>query len=125
MLEAVGGTVLASRVALERGWAINLGGGFHHASASGGSQGTHNSTAAARREHGLNRWCFHTGCIFNDVSLAIKHVRQNERGRVTKVLIVDLVSSPGTGSLFLDWQPPSCHVLIKFRADFFRRRIGS
>jgi hypothetical protein len=41
MLEAVGGTVLASRVALERGWAINLGGGFHHASASSGARGKH------------------------------------------------------------------------------------
>src|SRR5580765_6971180 len=29
---AVGGTVLACRLALEHGMAINLGGGFHHAS---------------------------------------------------------------------------------------------
>jgi hypothetical protein len=33
--------------------------------------------------------------MFNDVSLAIKHVRQNERGKVTKVLIVDLTSTQG------------------------------
>jgi hypothetical protein len=35
------------------------------------------------------------GSMFNDVSLAIKHVRQNERGKVTKVLIVDLTSTQG------------------------------
>lgn len=26
----VGGTVLGAKLAKERGWAINLGGGFHH-----------------------------------------------------------------------------------------------
>lgn len=32
----VGGTVLAAKLAIERGWAINLGGGFHHCSATQG-----------------------------------------------------------------------------------------
>jgi len=33
----IGGTIEASMAALVRGWAINLGGGFHHAHyASGG-----------------------------------------------------------------------------------------
>lgn len=32
----VGGTVLAAKLAMERGWAINLGGGFHHCSATKG-----------------------------------------------------------------------------------------
>lgn len=32
----VGGTVLAAKLAVERGWAVNLGGGFHHCSASQG-----------------------------------------------------------------------------------------
>lgn len=26
----VGGTILAAKLAMERGWAINVGGGFHH-----------------------------------------------------------------------------------------------
>lgn len=26
----VGGTILAAKLAKERGWAINVGGGFHH-----------------------------------------------------------------------------------------------
>eukprot|EP00897_Mesotaenium_endlicherianum_P010621 jgi/Mesen1/9588/ME000657S08868 len=33
---AVGGTVLAGKLALERGWAVNVGGGFHHASGAEG-----------------------------------------------------------------------------------------
>jgi acetoin utilization deacetylase AcuC-like enzyme len=32
----VGGSMLAAGLALERGWAINLGGGMHHASADQG-----------------------------------------------------------------------------------------
>ncbi len=32
MRYAVGGSILGAKAALERGWAINLGGGFHHAS---------------------------------------------------------------------------------------------
>ncbi|KAK3924758.1 Histone deacetylase 11 [Frankliniella fusca] len=31
-----GGSILAGRLALERGWAINIGGGFHHCSSSRG-----------------------------------------------------------------------------------------
>ncbi|CAN6243611.1 unnamed protein product, partial [Urochloa humidicola] len=32
----VGGSVLSAKLALERGWAINIGGGFHHCSAEEG-----------------------------------------------------------------------------------------
>ncbi|KAL5185442.1 Histone deacetylase 2 [Glycine soja] len=32
----VGGTILAAKLAKERGWAINMGGGFHHCSAQKG-----------------------------------------------------------------------------------------
>lgn len=31
-----GGTILAGKLALDRGWAINIGGGFHHCSAEKG-----------------------------------------------------------------------------------------
>ena len=33
---ATGGTILAAELALERGWAINLSGGYHHAKPDGG-----------------------------------------------------------------------------------------
>lgn len=32
----VGGTILAAKLAVERGWAINVGGGFHHCTAERG-----------------------------------------------------------------------------------------
>lgn len=32
----VGGSVLSAKLALEKGWAINIGGGFHHCSAHEG-----------------------------------------------------------------------------------------
>lgn len=32
----MGGTVLSAKLAKERGWAINIGGGFHHCSANEG-----------------------------------------------------------------------------------------
>lgn len=34
--EQVGGTVLSAKLAKERGWAINIGGGFHHCCANEG-----------------------------------------------------------------------------------------
>ncbi|KAH9799958.1 Histone deacetylase 2 [Citrus sinensis] len=34
----VGGTILAAKLAKERGWAINVGGGFHHCSADEGGR---------------------------------------------------------------------------------------
>jgi hypothetical protein len=32
----VGGSILSAKLALERGWAVNVGGGFHHCSAEEG-----------------------------------------------------------------------------------------
>lgn len=32
----VGGSILSAKLALERGWSINVGGGFHHCSAEEG-----------------------------------------------------------------------------------------
>lgn len=34
--EQVGGTILSAKLAKERGWAINIGGGFHHCCANEG-----------------------------------------------------------------------------------------
>ena len=36
ILLQVGGSILAGKVAKEKGWAINVGGGFHHCSAERG-----------------------------------------------------------------------------------------
>src|SRR5262249_52358354 len=54
---ATGGTILACRLALERGLAINLGGGYHHAS--------------GKRGHGF--------CAYADVPTALAVLRRDGR----------------------------------------------
>jgi len=73
---ATGGTVLAAQLAMEHGWAINLSGGYHH----------------AQPNHAEG------GCIFADVPLAIKTLRENEKYKNIKILIVDLDAHQGNGN---------------------------
>lgn len=61
-----GGTILAARLALTSGWAINIGGGFHHASRSKGG--------------GF--------CIYADITLALTFLFVNQL--ISKAMIVDL-----------------------------------
>ncbi|KAL9227255.1 hypothetical protein vseg_002968 [Gypsophila vaccaria] len=69
----VGGSVLAAKLAKERGWAINVGGGFHHCSADKGG--------------GF--------CVYADISLCIHFafVRLN----ISRVMIIDLDAHQGNG----------------------------
>ncbi|KAL2317904.1 hypothetical protein Fmac_031780 [Flemingia macrophylla] len=69
----VGGTILAAKLAKERGWAINVGGGFHHCSAENGG--------------GF--------CAYADISLCIHFafVRLN----ISRVMIIDLDAHQGNG----------------------------
>nr|QSX72312.1 histone deacetylase 11 [Halisarca dujardinii]QSX72316.1 histone deacetylase 11 isoform 2 [Halisarca dujardinii] len=69
-----GGTIVAAKLAKERGWAINLGGGFHHCSASQGG--------------GF--------CAYADITLCIKYARLNLEG-IKKVMIVDFDAHQGNG----------------------------
>ncbi len=72
---AVGGTIQATRLALQgRSIAINLGGGFHHAS----------------RGQGLGF------CIFNDIAVAIARLRA--KGFQEQILVVDLDLHDGNGT---------------------------
>lgn len=73
-LRAVGGTIGATRAALEHGVAMNLAGGTHH----------------AFRGHGEGF------CVFNDVAIAVR-VLQRDR-RVRRVVIVDLDVHQGNGT---------------------------
>ncbi|XP_043722938.1 histone deacetylase 2 [Telopea speciosissima] len=69
----VGGTILAAKLAKERGWAINVGGGFHHCSAEKGG--------------GF--------CAYADISLCICYafIRLN----ISRVMIIDLDAHQGNG----------------------------
>ncbi|KAG6483263.1 hypothetical protein ZIOFF_059905 [Zingiber officinale] len=69
----VGGSIVAAKLAKERGWAINIGGGFHHCSAEKGG--------------GF--------CAYADISLCIHFafVRLN----ITRVMIIDLDAHQGNG----------------------------
>ena len=95
MRYAAGGTVLACRLALDRGVAINLGGGFHHASAGRGEG----------------------SCVYADsaVAAAVLH----EEGPARKVLVVDLDAHQGNGtaSVFRAW--PWAMILDIYEDDLY------
>jgi histone deacetylase 11 len=74
MQRATGGTVLACRLALERGLAINLGGGYHHAS--------------GRRGGGF--------CVYADVPLGLALLHRE--GKLRSALVVDTDAHQGDGT---------------------------
>jgi histone deacetylase 11 len=74
MRYATGGTILASRIALRSGLAINLAGGYHHAAVSWGDG----------------------SCVYADIPLAASTL--HAEGLVERVLIVDLDAHQGNGT---------------------------
>jgi len=89
-----GGTLLAARNALKRqDIAVNLGGGLHHAARASGS--------------GF--------CIFNDVALAIDHVRELGHDYPILVLDLDLHDGDGTRAIFAD--DPTVHTFSIHNKD--------
>ncbi|MEM7357059.1 MAG: histone deacetylase, partial [Acidobacteriota bacterium] len=80
-----GGTLMATRRAREHGIGVNLGGGFHHASADRGG--------------GF--------CLFNDVAVAIADERR--RGFSGRVLVVDLDLHDGDGTREIFRRDPEVH----------------
>lgn len=75
-----GGTTLAGRLALERGIACHLGGGFHHAFA----------------DHGEGF------CLLNDVAVAAATLRAEGAVRRVTVLDLDVHHGNGTAAIFQD-----------------------
>ncbi|XP_077181717.1 histone deacetylase 11 isoform X3 [Paroedura picta] len=69
-----GGTIMAGKLAIERGWAINVGGGFHHCSSDKGG--------------GF--------CAYADITLTIKFLFERIEG-VSKATIIDLDAHQGNG----------------------------
>jgi len=73
-LVATGGTVLASKLAINFGVACNTAGGSHHANFEGGAG----------------------YCVFNDVAVAAQYLL--DRGLAGKILIIDLDVHQGNGN---------------------------
>ncbi|KAH0517497.1 Histone deacetylase 11 [Microtus ochrogaster] len=69
-----GGTIMAGKLAVERGWAINVGGGFHHCSSDRGG--------------GF--------CAYADITLAIKFLFERVEG-ISSATIIDLDAHQGNG----------------------------
>ncbi|XP_058189111.1 histone deacetylase 2 isoform X2 [Rhododendron vialii] len=69
----VGGSILAAKLAKERGWAINVGGGFHHCSGDKGG--------------GF--------CVYADISLCIHYAFVQLH--ISRVMIIDLDAHQGNG----------------------------
>ncbi len=84
---SVGGTLATAREALDRGTAMNLSGGTHH----------------AFPDHGEGY------CVFNDVAVAAR-VMQSE-GRVGRVAVLDLDVHQGNGTAFIFQGDPSVFTL--------------
>lgn len=72
-LYASAGTMHATKIALDKGWAINIGGGFHHA---------HKEDASGF-------------CLFSDIALSVLMARETES--VNKIMIIDLDAHQGNG----------------------------
>lgn len=92
---ATGGTVLACRLALEKGLAINLGGGYHH--------------AGPERGGGF--------CIYADVPLALLTFKEEGRLRSALVVYTDAHQGNGTAEESRPWL--WAHPLDLFEQDIF------
>ncbi len=82
MILSCGGTLLTARLALERGAAGHLGGGFHHAFA----------------DHGEGF------CLLNDVAVAVRALLLE--GRISRTAIVDLDVHHGNGTAAIFAEDP-------------------
>eukprot|EP01017_Pseudomicrothorax_dubius_P031063 TRINITY_DN3927_c0_g1_i2.p1 TRINITY_DN3927_c0_g1~~TRINITY_DN3927_c0_g1_i2.p1 ORF type:complete len:265 (+),score=59.16 TRINITY_DN3927_c0_g1_i2:73-795(+) len=75
MAYATRGSVEGAVMALQRGWAINLSGGYHHASLSSGG--------------GF--------CVYADITIVTRFLREFYPERIDRVMIVDLDAHQGNG----------------------------
>jgi acetoin utilization deacetylase AcuC-like enzyme len=92
---SVGGTLQASRAAIEDGIAVNLSGGTHH----------------AFRERGEGF------CVFNDVAVAARMMHREGRARRVAILDLDVHQGNGTAAIFAD--DPAVYTLSVHGANNF------
>lgn len=88
------GTIDAAIMSLNRGYAINIGGGFHHAS-------MYNCSGF---------------CIYPDISLAVKHLRWYFN--IERAIIIDLDAHQGNGHERDFLEDPNVHII-----DFYNNNI--
>ncbi len=75
---AAGGSILASKLALQHGVCINIGGGFHH----------------AFPDHGEGF------CMINDVAVAIRAMQRDQKIRTAMTVDCDVHQGNGTAAIF-------------------------
>jgi acetoin utilization deacetylase AcuC-like enzyme len=75
---AAGGTILACREALKRGWAVHLSGGFHH--------------AFADKAEGF--------CYLNDLAVGVRVVQKEGLAKKVAIIDCDLHQGNGTAVIF-------------------------
>lgn len=92
-----GGTRLGVQLALQRGWAVNLKGGLHH----------------AKRDRGEGF------CFFSDIAIALARHRESER--IEDVLIVDLDAHQGNGTAWILGDDPRVRIVDVFNRDIYPR----
>jgi histone deacetylase 11 len=95
MRRATAGTILACRLALERGLAINLGGGYHHAS--------------GKRASGF--------CVYADVPLALHLLHQEQKISTALIVDTDVHQGDGTADAIRPW--PWATLLDFFEEEIF------
>lgn len=90
---AAGGTILAGRLALEEGVAVNLGGGFHH----------------AFPDHGEGF------CVLHDVAIAIRRLQKD--GTIERAMTADCDVHHGNGTAAIFAADPSVFTFSMHQAN--------
>lgn len=95
---ATQGTILAAQAAIEHGIAINLSGGYHHAS----------------RDHGEGF------CVYADVAIAIETLRRsNTLEAEDQVIVIDLDAHQGNGVERTFHDDPKVHILDMYNQNIY------
>src|SRR6202521_6132788 len=81
---AAGGSILAGRCALEDGFGVNIGGGFHHAFPG----------------HGEGF------CMIHDVAVAIRRMQEDKKIRTARTVDCDVHHGNGTAAIFAGTRTP-------------------
>jgi histone deacetylase 11 len=92
---ASGGTIVAARLALEHGIAVNLGGGYHHAKPAEGE--------------GF--------CVYADMPIAIRTLQREKR--IRRALVVDLDVHQGNGTIVCCKDDPTVFTFSMHQRDIY------